>query len=287
MKQIAVISGKGGTGKTSISASFAVLSKNKVMVDCDVDAADLYLLLNPQNIIANPFTSGRTPIIDKNKCIQCGLCTKLCRFNAIRDFSVDGISCEGCGFCYRICPCNAISMVENESGTWMASDSQYGKFIYARLNPGEENSGKLVARIRQESIKIAESDKNELIIIDGPPGTGCPVISSIIGANAVLIVTEPTVSGVHDLERVSQLADHFGIKTYVCVNKWNINEEKLHQIESYCTQTNRDIIGKIVFDHSVSKALNKGITMVQIENSQVSENVRNLWDNLYNRIKEL
>ncbi len=286
MKQIAVISGKGGTGKTSISASFAVLAKNKVMVDCDVDAADLYLLLNPQNIVTNPFSSGRTAVIAKDKCVQCGICGNLCRFNAIREFTIDSISCEGCGFCYRICPAGAVYMTENDSGTWMVSDSQYGKFVYARLNPGEENSGKLVAKIRQESIKIAEAEKKGLIIIDGPPGIGCPVISSITGVDAVLIVTEPTMSGLHDLERVSRLASHFGIKTYVCVNKWDINKEKYSQIENYCVKNDIDLTGKIVFDPKVHKALNKGITMAEIKNSQVSENVRDVWDNLYNKIKE-
>jgi len=215
MKQLVVISGKGGTGKTVITAAFAALAKNKVMADCDVDAADLHILLMPEIIERHDFSGGRTAIIDKTKCNNCGTCISQCRFEAISEetFTVDPISCEGCGVCFRVCPKGAISMENNKSGEWFISSTPYGPFVHARLGIAEENSGKLVAVVRQNAKLIAGKEKRDLIIIDGPPGIGCPVISSISGTDAVLVVTEPTLSGVHDMKRVLELAGHFRTKS--------------------------------------------------------------------------
>jgi len=214
MKEVVILSGKGGTGKTSIVGSFAAIAKNKVMADCDVDAADLHLLLAPSVKEEKEFRSGQVAVIDEEKCTQCGLCQDVCRFDAITDFEVDPISCEGCGFCSHICPVEAISMKESLSGFWFTSNTKYGPLVHARLGIAQENSGKLVALVRQRAKEIAESDGLDYIISDGPPGIGCPVISSLSGANLALLVTEPTLSGIHDLERVLGVCHHFGIRLW-------------------------------------------------------------------------
>lgn len=287
MKQLTVISGKGGTGKTSISAGFAFLANNKIMVDCDVDAANLHLLFKHKNLKTVPFSSGRTARIDKTKCVKCGLCGQVCRFSAISDFNIDELSCEGCAFCYRVCPSDAISMENNDSGIWMVSQTDHGLLVHSRLNPAEENSGKLVTLVRKEAVKMAQAHKNDLLIIDGPPGMGCAVIASITGVNAVLIVTEPTLSGLHDLKRIAALAEHFKIKSYICVNKWDINENIFNDIQKFCEQNGNELIGKISFDSKVYQALNKGITMAQITESVVAEEIKDIWNKLYSKIKEL
>ncbi|MFC1957801.1 ATP-binding protein, partial [Chloroflexota bacterium] len=225
MKEVVVLSGKGGTGKTSIVGSFAALAKNKVLVDCDVDAADLHLLLSPSIKEGNEFWSGEVAVIDEENCTQCGLCQELCRFKAIADFKVDPISCEGCGLCSHVCPAEAVIMKENLSGHWFVSDTRYGPLIHARLGIAQENSGKLVAQVRQQARQLAEKDGFDCIISDGPPGIGCPVISSLSGVDLALLVTEPTLSGMHDLERVLGVCHHFGIQPLICINKYDINED--------------------------------------------------------------
>ena len=221
MKEVVVLSGKGGTGKTSIVGSFAALAKSKVLVDCDVDAADLHLLLQPARRERHEFWSGQTAFIAEDRCTQCGLCQELCRFKAIKDFRVDPISCEGCGFCSRICPTEAITMKENLAGHWFISDTRYGPLVHAQLGVAQENSGKLVATVRQQERQMAEKEVADYIISDGPPGIGCPVISSLTGANLALLVTEPTLSGIHDLERVLGVCRHFGVPALVCINKYD------------------------------------------------------------------
>ena len=234
MKEVVILSGKGGTGKTSIVGSFAALAQNKVLADCDVDAADLHLLLSPSIKQENEFWSGQVAFIDEEKCTQCGLCQDVCRFDAIDDFKIDPISCEGCGFCSHICPVEAITMKESLSGRWFISDTKYGPLVHARLGIAQENSGKLVALVRQHAKQIAERDGLDYIISDGPPGIGCPVISSLSGANLALLVTEPTLSGIHDLERVLGVCRHFDIPALVCVNKYDLNTDNTRQIEDYC-----------------------------------------------------
>jgi len=225
MKEVVVLSGKGGTGKTSLVGSFAAIAQSKVLADCDVDAADLHLLLNPEQKEENEFWSGQVAVIDGEKCTECGLCQELCYFHAISDFKVDPVSCEGCGFCYHACPDKAITMTECLSGHWFVSQTRYGPLVHARLGIAEENSGKLVAVVRQNARSIAERENHEYIITDGPPGIGCPVISSLSGTDLALLVTEPTLSGIHDLERVLGVCRHFGVPALVCVNKYDINED--------------------------------------------------------------
>jgi len=209
MKEIVVISGKGGTGKTTIVASLAAIANNKVMVDCDVDAADLNLLLRPIAQEKQEFWSGQKAVIDHEKCTQCGLCEDVCRFNAIKKFKVDYISCEGCGFCYHICPDEAVIIEENLAGSWFVSETKYGPLVHARLGVAQENSGKLVATVRKQAKTIVEEQGLDLILSDGPPGIGCPVISSIAGVNLAVVVTEPTLSGIYDLKRVIGVCRHF------------------------------------------------------------------------------
>jgi MinD superfamily P-loop ATPase len=280
MKQIVVISGKGGTGKSIITGSFASLAKNKVMADCDVDAADLYLLLHPAVKETHEFSGGKTAFIDERRCSQCGKCQEVCRFEAIDNYVVDPISCEGCGICFHICPERAIKMVDSLSGKWFVSETKYGSFVHAKLGVAEENSGKLVTLVRQNAKLIAEKEKKDFVIIDGPPGIGCPVIASLAGVDIALIVTEPTLSGIHDLERIVGVAHHFGIKGAVCINKYDLNLIVTQKIEEYCRHNNIELVGKIPFDISVTEALVRGLPIVEYSNNQVTNEIKNLWEKI-------
>jgi len=280
MKQIVVISGKGGTGKSVITASFASLAKNKVMADCDVDAADLYLLLHPTVKETHEFSGGKTAFIDERRCSQCGKCQEVCRFEAIDNCVVDPISCEGCGVCFHICPEKAIKMVDDLSGKWFISETKYGPFVHAKLGIAEVNSGKLVTLVRQNAKFIAEKEKRDFVIIDGPPGIGCPVIASLSGVDIALIVTEPTLSGIHDLERIVGVAHHFGIKGVVCINKYDLNLIITQKIEEYCRHNNIELVGKIPFDISVIEALVRGLPIVEYSNNQVTHEIKNLWEKI-------
>ena len=280
MKQIVVISGKGGTGKSIIAGSFASLAKNKVMADCDVDAADLYLLLHPTVKETHEFSGGKTAFIDERRCTQCGKCQEICRFEAIDNYVVDPIYCEGCGVCFHICPEKAIKMVDDLSGKWFISETKYGPFVHAKLGIAEENSGKLVTLVRQNAKLIAEKEKRDFVIIDGPPGIGCPVIASLSGVDIALIVTEPTLSGIHDLERIVGVAHHFGIKGAVCINKYDLNLIITQKIEEYCRNNNIELVGKIPFDISVIEALVRGLPIVEYSNNQVTHEIKNLWEKI-------
>jgi MinD superfamily P-loop ATPase len=263
MKEIVVLSGKGGTGKTTIVASFAALAKNKVLCDCDVDAADLHLLLKPKVEETHEFRSGQTAIIDEKLCTRCGLCEEVCRFGAIKDLKVDATACEGCGFCAQVCPENAITMEENLAGHWYISETKYGPLVHARLGIAQENSGKLVNVVRQNARSIGQKEGLEYIITDGPPGIGCPVISSLSGANLALLVTEPTLSGMHDLERVIGVCRHFGVPALVCINKYDLNEDNTCQIERYCLEQGIEVAAKLPFDNIVTESLINGIPVVE------------------------
>ncbi len=280
MKEVVVLSGKGGTGKTSIIASFAALAKSKVMVDCDVDAADLYLLLQPITQERHEFWSGQVAFIDEEKCTRCGLCQDVCRFDAIENFKVDPISCEGCSFCYNVCPEEAVTMKENLSGCWFVSETHYGPLIHARLGVAQENSGKLVAAVRQEAKLIAQRQGLDYIISDGPPGIGCPVISSLSGADLAVIVTEPTLSGMHDMDRVIGVCHHFTIPVMVCINKCDLNEDNSHQIESYCHRQGIEVASKIPFDNIVTEALVQGLPVVEYCDNSVSQQIKRLWESI-------
>jgi MinD superfamily P-loop ATPase len=280
IKQLAIVSGKGGTGKTTIAAAFAALAKNKVMVDCDVDAADLHLLLQPKILMQEKYFGGRSPRVDLDKCTQCGLCTEICRFDAINNGVVDSVSCEGCGFCSHICPENAIMMEEAFSGDWFVSETTYGPFVHARLGIGEENSGKLVTVVRKKAMEVAQERGLKLILVDGPPGIGCPVTASLTGVNLILAITEPTLSGIHDLERVLKLAEHFKIPSMVCINKFDINFENTHRIASYCRKNGSGIIGQIPYEPRVVEALVNRKTIMDYPCNGVQDIVLNMWKDL-------
>ena len=284
MKELVVLSGKGGTGKTSIVGSLAALAEDKILADCDVDAADLHLLLEPVVRQKHEFWSGQVAVIDGEKCTQCGLCPELCHFEAIKDFRVDPVSCEGCGFCYHICPDEAITMKENLSGHWFISDTKYGPLVHARLGIAQENSGKLVALVRQQAREMAEKQGAACIISDGPPGIGCPVISSLSGASLALLVTEPTLSGIHDLERVLGVCRHFGVPALVCINKYDINEENSRRIEDYCLKQKVEVAARIPFDNIVTEAMVKGLPVVQYSDGPVSREIKLLWQNIAGRL---
>jgi MinD superfamily P-loop ATPase len=277
MKEIVVLSGKGGTGKTSIVASFAALAQNKVLADCDVDAADLHLLLKPKVKEEKEFWSGQVAFIDEDKCTECGLCQELCRFGAIKDFKVDHVSCEGCGFCHQVCPVDAIAMKDSMSGHSFISETKYGYLCHARLGIAQENSGKLVALVRQNAKLIADREDLDHIITDGPPGIGCPVISSLSGASLALLVTEPTLSGIHDLERVIGVCRHFGIPVLVCVNKFDLNEDNTNRIVSYCGKEGIEMAARISFDNVMTEAIVHGLPVVEYCDNKITQQIKELW----------
>jgi MinD superfamily P-loop ATPase len=278
VKQLAIVSGKGGTGKTTIAAAFASIARDKVLVDCDVDAADLHLLLRPRVLTQERYYGGRSPQVDLDDCTQCGLCTEACRFHAIEDGVVDYVSCEGCGFCSHVCPEEAITMKEAFSGDWFVSDTPYGPFVHARLGIGEENSGKLVTVVRKQAMEIAKEKNLELILIDGPPGIGCPVTASLTGVNLVLAITEPTLSGIHDLERILKLTEHFKIHSMVCINKFDINPKNTRQIASYCESNGSRLIGKIPYEPKVVEALVNRKTVMDYPCNDVQGIVQRMWN---------
>ncbi|NLG43575.1 MAG: 4Fe-4S binding protein [Phycisphaerae bacterium] len=325
MRELVVISGKGGTGKTSLSASFAVLTGNAVLADCDVDAADLSLVLPPEIERRAEFRSGRTAVIRPADCVRCGACLEKCRFGAVVQtcetsvssdaifcqdcdfcerscsvrnnflvhemsaacgdpqatrFSIDPLACEGCGVCVHICPAGAIDFPECSCGEWFVSRTRCGPLVHARLAPAAENSGKLVSLVRAQARELAQATKREVLIIDGAPGIGCPVIASLTGATAALIVTEPTVSGRHDLERVAGVARHFGVPAWVCVNKWDLNPAMTEQIEAAARVCGIQIAGRVRYDQSVTAAQIAGRTIVEFAADGVASEVRAVWDAL-------
>mmetsp|Transcript_818 Transcript_818/g.640 ORF Transcript_818/g.640 Transcript_818/m.640 type:complete len:291 (+) Transcript_818:1237-2109(+) len=282
MRELVVLSGKGGTGKTSLTAAFASISKNMVLCDADVDASNLHLLMAPDIKHRNNFQGGSTAVIDPNKCTQCGLCMKLCRFDAVKeDFKVDEIECDGCGVCVDLCPEQAIDFPIKICGQWYISDTRFGSMVHAALGIAEENSGKLVALVRQEAKKLAEKNNLDLIITDGPPGIGCPVIASIGGATAIIIVAEPTVSGLHDIERVADLAAHFKIPGMVCVNKFDLNPNQTLAIEDFAKKRSMPVIGCIPFDPAFTKSMLQGKNIFEYNNeSKTSQIVKKIWNQI-------
>jgi MinD superfamily P-loop ATPase len=281
MKQIAVISGKGGTGKTVLTASFSALAKNKVMADCDVDAADLHLLLHPVIKERHDFAGGITAKIDEGVCIRCRQCVDICRFDSITDkIKVDPISCEGCALCSRICPVEAIKMEDNICGEWFVSETKYGPLVHAKLGIAEENSGKLVTKVRQVAKEIAKNKGMDYVIIDGPPGIGCPVIASLTGVDVAVIVTEPTLSGIHDMERVLDVASHFEIDSKVVVNKYDLNIDNSKQIMSFCREKNIELAGMIPFSREVSESIVKGIPIIEYTQNGIAKDIISIWEKI-------
>jgi MinD superfamily P-loop ATPase len=279
MKELVIISGKGGTGKTSLVAAFSYLAENMVLCDADVDAADLHLLLDPAVRESHPFEAGHQAIIDPEKCTQCGLCREMCRWDAVsEDYVIDPILCEGCGVCVYFCPEEAIDFPLKTCGEWFVSDTRFGPMVHARLGIAEENSGKLVSLVRQQGKRIAEESGRNLLITDGPPGVGCPVIASIGGAAAVLIVSEPTVSGRHDMTRVLELAGHFNVPAMLCVNKYDLNTDETRSIEAFAGEKGAKAMGRIPFDPLFTKSMVQGKTLFEYDgNSNAAREVRNLW----------
>ncbi len=329
MNELVVISGKGGTGKTSIVASFAALAgKQAVLADCDVDAADLHLLLRPDVLERHDFFSGHEPTIDPARCTGCGKCAELCRFGAIvkagdahwddvRDLSsacrdcsfcvrscpqrmhsdmqammdasagarkplyaVDPLACEGCGVCVRFCPADAIDFQPRLCGQWMLSETRHGMMVHAKLGIAAENSGKLVSTVREKARKLAEEQGLSQVIIDGSPGIGCPVIASITGAGQVLIVTEPTLSGLHDLRRVAELTQHFKTPAAVCINKWDLNPDLADRIVAEAESIGLKVLGRVRYDAAVTDALVAGQTVVEYAENGCASDIRDLWQKL-------
>jgi MinD superfamily P-loop ATPase len=288
VRELVVVSGKGGTGKTSLAASFAVLADRPVIADCDVDAADLQLVLSPRIKERHDFYSGHQAVIRQEDCTGCGACVAHCRFDAVKrngkstgegPFTIDPTSCEGCGACVRFCPEQAIDFPDRLCGEWMISETRRGPMVHARLGIAAENSGKLVSTVRREARRIAEEGNHPLVVVDGPPGIGCPVIASVTGASHVLIVTEPTVSGEHDLERVLLLARHFGIPAAVCVNKWDLNPEMTDRIEDKGLRAGARIAGRVRYDPSVTLAQMRERAVVDTEAPCV-EDIQRIWNRL-------
>ena len=286
MKELIVISGKGGTGKTSLIAAFASLAQNKVLCDADVDAADLHLIMDPHVSRRADFKSGHLAVIDRSKCSECGQCLELCKFGAISDdFKVNPVDCEGCGVCVYFCPEEAIDFPENTCGQWFISDTRFGPLVHARLGIAEENSGKLVTLVRQESKKLAEQKDLDLILTDGPPGVGCPVIASIGGASAVLVVAEPSLSGIHDMQRVVQLANHFKVPAMVCVNKFDLNFDLTRNVENFARDEGLPYLGRIPFDPIFTKAMVQGQTIFEYNSdSSGGQAVKKIWNNLSEKL---
>lgn len=282
MKEVVIISGKGGTGKTSLVASFAALAKNAVFADCDVDAADLHLILKPDVKETHDFSGGKKASIITEKCIGCGKCQEVCVFDAVaasgqKKYKINSSSCEGCGVCVHFCPVGAINFEPAVNGQWFLSDTRFGPMVHAKLGIGEENSGKLVSLIRKEAKKIAEQQNKDYLIIDGSPGIGCPVIASITAADFVLVVTEPTMSGEHDLARVVKLAEHFKVPVAVCVNKYDINPEIADRIKKSAENSNVPVLGMIPYDNQVTQAQIKAKAIVEIANGRLKQSVESIW----------
>lgn len=280
MRELLIVSGKGGTGKTTIAACLAAMEQSKVMADADVDAADLFILLEPETLMRREFRGGQVAAIQEELCSQCGRCREVCRFEAISEqYEVQPSECEGCGVCARVCPTEAITLVGRSSGEWYVSRTRFGPFVHARLHPGEENSGKLVALVRHQARVLAEEEGIPWVIVDGPPGIGCPVISAMAGAGAVLMVTEPTPSGLHDLRRVAELASHFRLVRAVCINKWDLNPYVTAEIERFCQDQEIPVVGKIPYDVVVSKALVARKVLIEwAPESRVAGEIKELWE---------
>jgi len=291
MKEIVIISGKGGTGKTSITASFAYLGgQDVVVVDCDVDAADMHLLLKPDFAQAEDFFSGKLAVINQDDCISCGKCAEICRFNAIpyidKQYTISPLNCEGCGYCARICPTNAIVNEIRNVGKWYNSEIKTGStMIHARLGIGADNSGKLVAKVKNEAKQNAQEHNKEIVIVDGSPGIGCPVVSSLSGASFVVLVTEPSVSGIHDLKRVYELVKKFNIRAGCIINKSDINRTLTNEIEAFLKEENIIHVSNLPYDEDFTKAMVMGQTIVEYENKFLAGIMKDSWDNIKEIIK--
>jgi len=287
VKQLTIISGKGGTGKTAVAASFAALAENKVLADCDVDASNLHLLLQPQIEREEPFYGMEVAVLDEQRCVECDACREVCRYRAIRQGPVImEMRCTGCGVCTLVCPEEAISLERRVNGALYRSRTPYGPLAHARLLPGAEGSGRLVTAVRLLAENLAAEWGADFILIDGPPGIGCMVTASLTGVDLALIVTEPTLSGRHDLERVLGVACHFGVETLVCINKYDLNAQNAAAIRDYCTSLGIPVSGEIPFDRRVTEAHVAGYPVVHYDSSPAAQAMENLWEQVAERLKE-
>lgn len=299
IEQITVISGKGGTGKTSFAAAFACIEPDLVLADCDVDAANLHLLVagGKGDGEIEPFKGGFKAAVDPDLCIGCGRCLEVCRFHAVvitegpgpdsdATARIRDLPCEGCGCCADECPTGAISLRENAAGELFVSPSRFGTLVHARLNPGEGTSGKLVTRVREKAMEIADHNAAELVLIDGSPGIGCPVIASVSGTDGALIVTEPTVSGLHDLIRVADLCAHFKVPAYAVINKCDINLEMAEKIRRHCRDRGIGVLGSVPFDPVFVRALTAGVTVMEYDDNEVTLNLKEIWSALLDSVRK-
>lgn len=279
-QQIVILSGKGGTGKTTLAAALSVLFRKRVIADTDVDAADLHILLKPQLAESYPYLSGKKALIDAGHCTECGLCQEYCRFEAIQNYQVDPLACEGCGFCVQVCPENAIDLQETVSGHYHSGWIDGGILVDAVLQPGEGNSGKLVSQVKKQAVELAKSTAAEWLIVDGPPGIGCPVNASVTGADLVVIVTEPTISGLHDLERLVELLQRFHLSAGLVINKADLNQTICSQIKSYAENNQIAILGQIPFDETVVNALLEEKIITDFLDSPASREIKQIFKNI-------
>ncbi len=292
MKEIVIISGKGGTGKTSVTASFAVLAKKSaVIADCDVDAADMHILMQPDYYKSEEFFSGELAVIQQEDCIQCGECKEVCRFDAIDlingKYVVNPLSCEGCGYCSKICPTHTILNIDLNVGNWYISNIRTGsKMVHAKLAIGADNSGKLVAQVKNKAKELAEQENKEFVIVDGSPGVGCPVVSSLSGASYVVLVTEPTVSGLHDLKRVYELVKKFNIKAGCIINKHDLNKEVFEKIDDFLESEKIDKLANLPYNKAFTEAMTEGLTVVEYKNNEIKSVLKNTWNKIIKIINE-
>ena len=286
MKQLAIISGKGGTGKTTLVASLAALAPKPVLVDCDVDAADLHLLLQPEIQQTHNFFGGFEAVINSDECDHCGVCVGVCRYRAISPelLRVDPVLCEGCGVCVEMCPVHAIYEQEQLAGRWHESTTAFGPMLHAELFPGQDNSGKLVAAIRKRALELAATGGRELVIVDGPPGIGCPVISALTGVDAALLITEPSPSGLHDLERVLELTRHFGIPAMVVINKADLAPALVARIREAVDKLDVPVLGELPYDTEAVAAMVAGQPVVTHSNGPLAAAIRNVWQQAWRRL---
>ncbi|MFP4588738.1 MAG: ATP-binding protein [Candidatus Acetothermia bacterium] len=284
MKQLLIISGKGGTGKTTLLSSFAALADRPVIADCDVDASDLHLILNPTITSKDPFYAQKA---DQNmeKCSHCGLCREHCRFAAVDEKDrIDTLLCEGCGVCVEVCPTGAITMKDDIAGYSYLSRSRFGPMSHGELLPGGETSGQLVTRVKNNAQNLANKAERELILIDGSPGMGCPVIASLANVDLALLVTEPTLSGIHDLKRIYGVANHFGVPSQICINKWDLNEENSKSIARYAKEKGIGLAGKVSYSKLATKAMLAGKSVVELTNGRIAEEIASVWEAVQNKL---
>jgi MinD superfamily P-loop ATPase len=287
MNQLVILSGKGGTGKTTVAAALAHLASQElplVLADADVDAANLELVLDPARREEHSFTAGQVAMIDPQKCTACGICESICRFEAVRACSIDPLACEGCAACYYQCPAEAIRMQEQQAGRWFRSDTRFGPLFHAHLFAGQENSGKLVTLVKQQARLLALDTGAALLLVDGPPRIGCPVISASAGADLALHVVEPTISGAHDLERILGTTDHFGVPSLVAINKADLNRARSDEIAAFCARRGVEVVGRIPYDTVVTEAMVKGLPVTEYGDGMLAEALKKIWPRIRERL---